>query len=178
MEAAYKINEKFSTSFSIDYRGGFSNKFYTTVPQEDYREEKSQRADVYTLESKSLASMLSLYYNIAEINKITPYITIGTGVAKNTTNYKINYNSTELDPAADIVYSKGKKINLAWKLGLGAKYTMNKNFDLDLRYQYTDLGRITTGKTASLNGSPHESTPTKTGKLKSNEVLLGITYKF
>ncbi len=123
--------------------------------------------------------MSNIYYDIAKINKFTPYITAGAGVAINRTNNYTQYlNSTENDPASLLSYSKGKKTHFTWKIGLGGKYQINQSFDLDLRYQYIDLGRFATGKTASLNGGAYQDTNSLKGKLNAHEALLGVTYNF
>ena len=170
----YKFHEHFRADLSLDYRPGYKNSYNENKKIEDINFDYTHNIKV-----KSLVSMVSFYYDIATINNFTPYITSGFGFARNkTNNYVMTANSSESDPANATVYSKGTKTDFAWKVGLGSKYAMNRNFDLDLRYQYADLGKFETGGTSSYNGEAHESAAPLKGKIKSHEVLLGVAYKF
>jgi len=61
--------------------------------------------------------------------------------------------------------------------GLGVRYGVNKDFDLDLRYVYANLGKFKTGASASFNGRSG-NVAAKTGKLRAQEIIVGIIYKF
>ena len=175
----YKFHEEFSVDWSLDYRSNFENNYSTTNLAGSHLGEDIYRTDTYNIKVKSLVSMINFYYDITKMNQFTPYLTFGAGLARNeTNNHTVNYNSTENDPAMLTTYSKGTKTDFAWKIGLGSKYAISKDFDLDLRYQYAELGKFTTGETAALNDESYESTPAKTGSIRSHEILLGIAYKF
>jgi opacity protein-like surface antigen len=168
VEAGYKLDEHFRMSASFDYLPGFSNNY-------------SNVADGFTttrdIKVKSYVSMLNLYYDIGQFNDFTPYATIGAGIARNKTGlYTANmsegtYNLTSVD-------ASHTKTNFAYKLGLGSKYKINDSFDLDLRYQYANLGKFKTGTVESSykNGvyEGSENSITQTGKLSSHQILLGV----
>ncbi len=174
----YKFHENFRADWSLDYRPGFKNSYMTS---ETVTDEEGKRTYITSskVKVKSLVSMVNFYYDIVTIDKFTPYATFGLGLARNkTNNYTRTTNSDQSDPSSTVVYSKGTRTEFAWKIGLGSKYEINQDFDLDLRYQYADLGKFSTGGSASLEGEAYESTPKKIGKIKSHEILLGIAYKF
>ena len=47
---------------------------------------------------------------------------------------------------------------------------------LDIRYQYVNLGKISTGR--STTGVENTAVQPKTGYLSSHEALVGVSYKF
>ncbi|MCT4635395.1 MAG: outer membrane beta-barrel protein [Rickettsiales bacterium] len=169
----YKFYEGFRADLSLDYRSGFNNNYIDSEVEED----GDTSTTSYNINVKSLAMMANFYYDVVEINGFTPYITTGLGVSRNTTG---QLSEVTTNPSEDTVYvSYPGKIHtdFAWKVGLGSTYKINQNFDLDIRYQYADLGKFKTGNVATLDGSLVE-TERKTGKIKSHEVLMGIAYKF
>lgn len=169
----YKFYEGFRADLSLDYRSNFENNYMESginshgIP---YTQE-------YNIKVKSLVSMINFYYDIAEINAFTPYITTGLGVSRNKTNQASEKTFTENYPAVYESYTGKTYTDFAWKVGLGSKYSINQSFDLDLRYQYADLGKFRTGTTSTIDGEIEEVSR-KTGKIKSHEVLVGIAYKF
>ena len=73
---------------------------------------------------------------------------------------------------------EGTKDNFAYKIGAGARYAINKSFDLDLRYQFVDMGKVTTASGSYNLSGTMVSVPEQTVKLKSQQILLGVAYKF
>ncbi len=174
LEAGYKVDEHFRTSVSFDYMPSFSNK------------ETSTDGDIIkdgNIKVKSYVSMLNLYYDIIEYNKFTPYLTLGAGIARNRTGlYTENFSSNKTNLVETVVYENATKTNFAYKLGIGSKYEINNSFDLDLRYQFTDLGKFKTGtiEKAYENGAYVDSanSTAKSGKLRAHQILVGLAYKF
>lgn len=169
-----KINDAFSADISMDYRPSFSKNYSTSATYEGINTTSNKNIKV-----KSFVTMINGYYNITTIdNNITPYITFGMGIANNKTNqFTIDSVNSEGDTGSTI-YSKGKRTNFAWKIGAGTKFALNSQFDLDLRYQYADLGKFTTGNTESFDGGAYESTRQLKGNLTSHELIIGLGYKF
>ncbi|MEK6733532.1 MAG: outer membrane beta-barrel protein, partial [Pseudomonadota bacterium] len=62
------------------------------------------------------------------------------------------------------------KTGFAYRAGLGTQYAINGDFDLDVRYQYEDLGKA---KVLNTNLTGFD-----TVKIRANEFLVGIAYKF
>ena len=133
------------------------------------------------------------YYDIADFNGFTPYLTAGVGVAKN--KFKVNDSSStptvftggstsstssrttkgfpnKMRPKANAnvftATASGsstslKKTGFAWNIGFGGMYNIDPEFGVDLAYRYRDLGKVT--KYVSK-------------KLKSHNVTVGMVHKF
>lgn len=169
IEAGYKFNENFRMSASFDYLPSFSNNSTLTNSIER----------TANIKVKSYVSMLNLYYDIGEFSGFTPYATIGAGIARNKTGL---YTTDITGTGYTGVDASNTKNNFAYKLGIGTKYSINDAFDLDLRYQYSDLGKFSTGTAESTynNGVLVESgdSAKQTGKLSAHQILVGVSYKF
>lgn len=113
--------------------------------------------------------MINGYYDFSKGRGFNPYVTIGLGVANNSQEANGKNGSASFLP--------NNTNNLAYKIGLGAKYQLDKSFDIDIRYQFIDLGKVSIG---SYNNNSLVSTNTtlQSGHLCANEILLGILYKF
>ncbi len=119
--------------------------------------------------------MLNVYYDIVEANNFTPYLTLGAGISTNKTKSFTNIkNSVGFSKTA--YYANATQHSFAYKAGVGTKFLVSKNFDLDLRYQYSDLGKFKTG--TLLGDNNISNIAAKKGKLRAHEVLVGIAYKF
>ena len=151
LEAGAKVHEHVRVSINLDYRPGYSQKYTTNF------------GDIKA-KVKTLSSMFNVYYDITEVNGFTPYITVGAGIARNEMKME-NTNSSGY---------KKKNTGFAYKVGFGTKYAMSQDFDLDLRYQYVDLGK------AKFEGTEKDIkiTNTKAYKLRAHELLVGVAYKF
>lgn len=147
-EFGAKLADHFRLGVSVDYRPEYSNDF-------------KYNSDV-TLKTSSLATMANAYFDITETsNGFTPYLTAGAGMAFN--EQKITAYEKDLGAK--------KTSGFAWKAGLGTKVKLSDSFDMDIRYQFVDLGKVEL--------QPEEGwTTTKSAKLKANEVLVGLAYRF
>lgn len=175
----YKFNENFRADFGIDRRSGFKHKLIQT------QYDKGRSQDVLDTENttvKSWSMMVTGYYDIVEINKFTPYILLGVGIAKNTTESIGKSDPEKNYHVLNHAWEKGTKINFAWKVGAGVKYKINDSFDVGVNYQYVDLGKFSTGNTKYLWDAvgPHDPNVEnkRYGKLKSQEVIFNFIFKF
>lgn len=167
----YRIDNNFRTDFSVNYRSGYENDYTTSEVDGDVHSTTTNNIKV-----KSLVYMANFYYDIDTMNGFTPYVFTGLGFANNSTNNYIQ-NVIINNETITTVYSKKTTTDFAYKLGLGSKYEINKNFDLDLRYQYANLGKFKTGSSETTDGVS-ENTKALKGNIKSHEILLGLAYKF
>ena len=181
----YKFDKHFRVDFGIDYRDGYNNKFavehreaYPVINGRTVSVAYDTWTDTQTTKVRSWAAMASAYYDIAQINKITPYVMFGAGVARNTADSQ--GRNTYEDGIPDTYYfiSRGTYINLAWKVGAGAQYSISENASLDFRYQYVDLGRFRTGNIHIYPSGEKEVLPNLEGRIRSNEFSLGLVYKY
>ena len=162
----YQFNENFRADVSIDYRAKFKNN--VTVAGSDHSSNESNKI-------KSYATMVNVYYDITEFNKFTPYITLGAGVAQNRTGVTTFSNTAH--PDNNYTISKGKKNNFIYKAGAGAKYAIDSNFDINLQYQFVNLGKFQTGTQTTEDGVTTTDLASS-GKVKTHEFLVGVSYKF
>lgn len=173
----YRFDEHLRVDFGIDYRDGYSNKY--SVQDQTYQ--GVDYTDTQLTVVRSLSTMFSFYYDIAEINKVTPYVMLGAGVARNTANSHSTFEYADNHPNTSLSFSDGTHINFAWKVGAGSAYSINNDFNIDLHYQYVDLGKFRTGNIGTIHaayGDTKEVTPNLEGKLRSHEILCGLVYKF
>jgi outer membrane immunogenic protein len=76
-------------------------------------------------------------------------------------------------------HSSNTETMLGWALGVGGGYALDSNWALTLKYLYADYGSLSTSYTITNPGQAGNTTPvTSTGDLKTNTVLLGVTYRF
>ena len=134
---------------------------------------------------KSMNLMANLFIDAGNFSGFKPYAVVGLGLARNkTSNFDLNRTyktGGTFTPEAGISgvtikdlnssdQMKGKtKNNFAFKVGLGFKYAINEDFDVDVRYQYLDLGK------AEWKNAAGEKL---TARVTANQLMLGVAYKF
>jgi len=150
-EAGYQISNHLRTSLGLDWRNSYNLAIKTIDGIQDFK-----------WRMNSLAVMANFYYDITTINGFTPYITAGAGVARNKTVGTLYHE--------DAFKFNGAKNYFAYKLGLGSRYSVSEKVDIDLRYQYANLGNIYTRNVS------HDEV--YKGKLHAHEAAIGISYKF
>jgi opacity protein-like surface antigen len=164
LEAGTRLNENLRMGLSIDYRPSYLAKTSSSELDSDTGDKYNTNIEYKV---KSLVAMANVYYDITEINGFTPYMNFGLGVAKN----KLKYTSSTVvqdTPGVTNESIKSNKTNFAYKVGLGTRYSVSQAVDLDLRYQFADLGKFKVNSSEGL----------KKGKLRAHEFLVGVAYKF
>ena len=180
IEGGYKMNENFRFGLGLNFASGMKFKDDGTL--------KGAKVNSIILETNA-------YYDIADFNGFTPYLTAGVGVAKNKLKFSDSSSTPTVKPLAvnsattaaftgpsgkvstvTPVPSSGgtggsgsstslKKTGFAWNIGFGGMYNINPEFGVDLAYRYRDLGKVKIAKDVSK-------------KLKSHNVTVGVVYKF
>ena len=157
IEGGYKMNENF--------RFGLGIGLINNIKPKDVDPGIKAKINSLILETNA-------YYDIADFNGFTPYLTAGVGVSRN--KLKITDSSSnssgsmegELIPSGKIggndFAGSGKssapnsqsgsssasesvsfkKTGFAWNVGLGAMYNISSEFGVDLAYRYRDLGKV------------------------------------
>ena len=123
----------------------------------------NQALDRINNEVTTQTLMLNGYYDIKNSTKFTPYVNTGVGFThlKNKQTIKANeFSNSDSDN------------HFTLSAGVGVKYAVSKDVSLDLSYRYVDAGKFKFDNTLGPN-----KTETNV-KLRSNEFLLGIQYKF
>lgn len=174
----YSFDNNFRADWSLEYRSAFENDYYLKLvdPDPDPETTSPDEDDQHVSKVRSLSSFVNIYYDLPKIDKVTPFVLVGMGVARNVTkSHQWVYHSNGTIEKCGI--KTGHKVNFAWKIGAGANYEFNKNIDLGLFYQYVDLGMVATGRAelypnGDIVGNIHE------GRLRSQEFLANIKYRF
>lgn len=118
----------------------------------------------YTSKIKSKAWMLSAYYDIVQHNKWSVYGGLGLGQAR-----------TDFSTNDTVVQGSGSDTNFAWQAELGVGYALTNAFQIYGGYRYADLGSTKINLTSIGGGAPAGDF---SADLKSNELFLGLKYKF
>ena len=108
---------------------------------------------------------------------ITPYLGGGVGISRNkmgTTVFRSNGipSGTTID---------GDTINqFAYKLSAGTLVSITEQLSLDVNYQYVNLGSFKGGTEAYINGAfvTNLQRGINGGEIKSQELMVGLQYKF
>jgi len=137
----YKINDMFRTDLNVQYKEAKPSKGHAVVKNTEF---------------KTVAVVLNGYYDFKNDSAFTPYVTAGLGFAKNTakatTSGITNKSSNEF----------------AWNAGLGSKFNVTSNVDLDVSYKYSHLGKF----------KMKQSTTKHDVKSHAHELLAGVIYSF
>lgn len=182
IEAGYKFDDYTRLSVSLDYIKDHS----FSVPA---NENTSGTIDgvSYAMSStnnfkvNSWVAMVNGYYDIKNSSPITPYFTIGLGASFNkakSTYVAVDSFDGQIVANNSVSLAQASQDNFAYKAGFGVRYNVNNSFDIDLRYQFVDLGKFTTSSGAQLINGVSYPIAAQTVKLRSNQFLLGVAYKF
>jgi opacity protein-like surface antigen len=159
LEGGARINEHFRLGLGFDYLPGFKAEGNAGTLTTNLSKTKIS----------SMAFMVNAFLDAGDFSGFKPYVMIGAGVSKNKTKATtFTYNGV----ASSV--NGASKTSFAYKLGLGTKFSVNEDIDLDVRYQFVDLGKFTTGT----NYTGAKLKVAATGKLRSNQLMVGVAYKF
>jgi opacity protein-like surface antigen len=140
LEAGARINEHFRLGLSLDYMPKFTG-------------DKGS-----LLKFSTMPLMLNAFLDAGDFSGFKPYVVVGAGISRNKTS-DVKVNGTTI--------AKGvSKTGFAYKAGLGTKYALSDEFDVDVRYQYIDLAKI------------KFKDDSDTAKVTTHQIMLGVAYKF
>jgi opacity protein-like surface antigen len=159
LEGGARINENLRAGLALDFRPGYTSRM------------KDGNTEFAEMKLKSTSLMANMYYDFTDMGSFMPYVTLGLGMAQN------EMKADGINGFTGSIASK-KTTGFAYKLGLGTRYAMTKDFDLDVRYQYVDLGKAKFGNTITSGGQSANVETTKSWKLRAHEFLIGVAYKF
>lgn len=101
------------------------------------------------------------------LDRFMPFISGGLAIAQVQDSVYLN----QPDPTSDFapnIYLKQRRFRAGYTLGAGVDYAFNDNTIMRLEYRFTDLGKQSL---AANNAST-------SNRLQSNEIRMGIAYKF
>lgn len=157
LEGGARVNEHLRVGLGFDYLPGFSAQAANPV--------NCSSCSVTKTKVRTMAGFFNVFVDAGEFSGFKPYLLLGAGAAKN----KTKDTTISLDGVNLTTIAGASKTNFAYKLGLGTAYAINEDVDFDVRYQFVDYGKF---KTQAYNGQ------TPQGKLRANQVMLGVAYKF
>lgn len=108
---------------------------------------------------------------------IKPYLGGGVGISKNDSGNEVEYNNG----SPDGISTKGVTITqFAYKFSAGTMFSLTEKISIDLNYQYVNLGGFKGGKTVLSNGVFNNTLegPVNGGEIKTQELMVGLQYKF
>ena len=108
---------------------------------------------------------------------IKPYLGGGVGISRNDSGNDVEYNNGSPDGFT----TKGVTITqFAYKFSAGTLFSLTEKISIDLNYQYVNLGGFKGGKTVLYNGEFTNTLegPVNGGKIKTQELMVGLQYKF
>jgi opacity protein-like surface antigen len=163
--AGYQFNDKVRSDVTVSHRS-FSVKSASTNPADG--NSLTSSANVH-----STAVMANVYYDITKINRFTPYIGAGAGVAFNSTSS----NQKSVNGALVGEDSSTTTTEPAWQVGAGTSVAITKNVSADVGYRYQDLGKVK----VNTDFSPYNEAANPTGNktnLSAHEIQAGVRYNF
>ena len=108
---------------------------------------------------------------------ITPYLGGGVGISRNKMGTSVQHNNGL--PTGTTF--NGDSINqFAYKFSAGTLVSLTKQLSLDVNYQYVNLGAFKSGTEVISNGvfDNNLQRPINGGDIKTQELMVGLQYKF
>ena len=108
---------------------------------------------------------------------IKPYLGGGVGISRNDSGNDVEYNNGSPDGFT----TKGVTITqFAYKFSAGTLLSLTEKISVDLNYQYVNLGGFKGGTTVLNNGVFANTLegPLNGGEIKTQELMVGLQYKF
>lgn len=126
---------------------------------------------------KSMALMANGYYSFYTTGKVTPFVTAGLGLARNTTGTWTRTNTAATPVSRS--YSGATKNNLAWSVGLGVAMDVGPVMGsapatLELAWRYFDLGTARGGSTPVTGGAGGAPVAPLNFNVSTNVISVGL----
>jgi opacity protein-like surface antigen len=128
--------------------------------------------------------LANLYYDVDTGTEFSPYVGFGLGINYLKTSVNLDGVYTNQDTETFLSgRSADSAYDLTWQLSAGVSYLLADNWNLDVGYRYSDLGKLdtlTVGKIIKIedSGLVAFSTTKSSIELKSHEFLVGLRYSF
>lgn len=129
---------------------------------------------------KSVALMANGYYSFDTVGKVTPFVTAGLGLARNTTGIWTRTNTAAVPPTpVTRSFSGASKNNLAWTVGLGVAMDVGPVMGsapatLELARRYFDLGTANGGSTPVTGGPGGVPVAPLNFNVSTNVISVGL----
>jgi opacity protein-like surface antigen len=170
----YQFNSGLRADVTGEYRGKTAFRGLDT-----YRPEPASGtgvgADDYTGSKSEWLYLANLYLDLGTWSCFTPFVGFGVGMAKVTIHDFRDVNV----PTSGVAYgADASQWNLAWALHAGVGYEISQNLMLELSYRYVNLGDGQSGDLITYDGTNNVNNPMKFKDITSQDVRLGLRWKF
>ena len=131
--------------------------------------------DVDTANIDTTSLFINSFYDFQPLTisntSITPYVGGGIGISRNKMGI-----TTQLTNGVPVSFIEGHTTSeFAYKFSAGTLLTLTEQLSLDVNYQYVNLGEFESS-TAITGGNLQR--PISGGEIKSQELMVGLQYKF
>ena len=149
---------------------------------------------------KLQSAIFNAYYDLDEIDRFTPYVVLGFGIARNKVDESSVAYSSKISPttnpfnvpsstsSSSLDYKSDFENSLAWNAGVGGVYRVNQNISLDVNYKYRDLGRVSSSVADGVNEEETKKInetadllkiqKERKARLSSHNIMIGVIYNF
>ncbi|WP_019215533.1 outer membrane protein [Legionella tunisiensis] len=160
-----------AVSVGIHYSHFFSRKIKGQIMQYSLPEFTNYN---YQWNLSSDLILASSKINVLEIHHVMPFVQAGIGVS---INHMSEYSESVLPnvtPRINPGFSNHNRTTFAYQLGAGLDWAVKPQWLLSVGYEYTDLGKFSSGP-----GLQEWSSATLSSRtLTSNAAIFGMTYLF
>jgi opacity protein-like surface antigen len=170
IELGRSVTDRVKIGLEFSHRSGYSVDHSSDDSWHGYLVESKKSKWSY----KSSAVMVNLRCDVANLSGFTPYVLVGAGIAQNTTKKQLDRQEHFLRKSTNTSRSN-KSTSLVYKIGAGVSYSVSQKIGIDIRYQFINSGKVRLHEAKNNLGALLSATR---GKLKTNEVLIGLSYKF
>lgn len=171
IELGRSVTDRVKIGLEFSHRSGYSVNDHLDAYESGIKLESQSEKSSY----KSSAVMVNLRCDVANLSGFTPYVLLGAGVSQNKMKSDLNTVVYDYDQTSIRSVRSNRSNNFAYKVGAGVSYSVTKKIGIDVRYQFVDLGKVRLREARDSQGDLLDSAR---GKLRANEVLVGISYKF
>ena len=131
--------------------------------------------DVDTANIDTTSLFINSFYDFQPLTisntSITPYVGGGIGISRNKMG-----RTTQLTNGVPVSFIEGHTTSeFAYKFSAGTLLTLTEQLSLDVNYQYVNLGEFESS-TAITGGNLQR--PISGGEIKTQELMVGLQYKF
>lgn len=123
---------------------------------------------------RTITAMLNAYYDVGTYSGFTPYVGAGMGWAR---HWSEDIKHTSAAGLSGTEKSEGDS-TLAWSLGAGVSYAIEKGWTLDFGYRFTDLGKPDIAKGWVDSAATAYGNSTLDEHLRSHDLTVGLRYDF
>ena len=131
--------------------------------------------DVDTANIDTTSLFINSFYDFQPLTisntSITPYVGGGIGISRNKMGI-----TTQLTNGVPVSFIEGHTTSeFAYKFSAGTLFSLTEQLSLDVNYQYVNLGEFESS-TAITGGNLQR--PISGGEIKTQELMVGLQYKF